>query len=337
MREALAKLMAKEDLSSEEMRRCMQKMMAGEATPAQIGSFLTAMRLKGETVAEIAACAQVMREMAAPMPAIDGPLVDTCGTGGDGRNTFNISTAAAFVVAGAGLPVAKHGNRAASSKCGSADVLEGLGVRIDSEPAEVVGAIRQVGIGFLFARVFHSAMRHAAGPRQEIGFRTLFNLMGPLTNPAGAKAQVVGVYDPALTPLVAEVLGLLGVEGAVVVHGMDGLDEISISAPTRVSVLRDGRVETREIAPEDFGMQRAPLEAISGGDVDENARHIRAVLRGEPGPRRDVVVLNAAAALFSAGTVEDMREGVAVAEAAIDDGRAAEKLDALIAYAKRSA
>src|SRR5690625_971074 len=314
----------------------MDEIMSGHATPSQIAAYITALRSKGETVDEIAGSAQVMRAKANQIRPQAKRLVDTCGTGGDGSRTFNISTAAAFVAAGAGATVAKHGGRSVSSQCGSADVLEHLGIRIDLTPQQVQQCIDDVGIGFLFAPLFHGAMKHAVNPRKEIGIRTIFNILGPLTNPAGAHVQVVGVYKPELTPVLAEVLGRLGVEMAYVVHGLDRLDEISLSAPTQVSLLQDGAVTTSIISPEDLGVRSAAREALVGGDSAENAQIIQAILAGENGPPRDIVILNAAAALVVAGLAPDLKAGVAVASESIDSGRARAKLETLRDYTIRS-
>lgn len=290
IREAIAKLVEGANLTEDESRLSMQQIMDGEATPSQIAAFITALRMKGETVDEIVGCSLAMRAKAQRIHPRSTTVVDTCGTGGDGANTFNISTTAAIVAAGAGCSVAKHGNRAVSSRCGSADVLEGLGIKIDLAPNQVEQCIDEIGIGFMFAPLFHGAMRHAVNPRREIGVRTVFNVLGPLTNPAGAHVQVVGVYEARLTPVVAEVLGRLGIHEAWVVHGLDRLDEISISDRTQVSHLIDGRVDTFTIAPEDVGLQRAHHMAIQGGDVADNVRVISAVLDGEKGPDRKSVV-----------------------------------------------
>ncbi len=338
IREAIQKAVEGQHLTEAEARAAMGAIMDGEATPAQVAALLTALRMKGETVDEITGFARAMRERAEAIhPRVDGTLVDTCGTGGDGSQTFNVSTAAAFVVAACHVPVAKHGNRSASSRCGSADVLEALGVRVDLTPAQVQACIEETGIGFLFAPVFHKAMKHAIGPRREIGVRTVFNVLGPLTNPANARAQVVGVYDAALTSTLATVLGRLGVEKAFVVHGLDRLDEVSISERTQVSYLKDGQVQTFTIAPEEIGLPRASRDAVRGGDPQENAAHVLAVLQGEPGPRRDIVLLNAAAALVVAGQAANLGEGVAMAAEAIDSGRAKAKLDALAAFSQACA
>ncbi len=314
----------------------MEELLAGRANDAQIVALLAALRTKGETLDELVGFAVAMRRHAQPIfdsgRSPQGLLVDTCGTGGDAHCTFNVSTAAAFVVAGAGVRVAKHGNRSFSSICGSADVLESLGVSLAVPPQRIGAAIEQVGIGFLFAPAVHTAMKHATAARRQLGGRTVFNLLGPLTNPAGAAAQVLGVSAVALTPLLAQALAELGAERAFVVHGADGLDEVSISAETYVSEVREGAVRSYKVTPEDFGVPRAPLEALLGGDAAENARIIRGILDGEPGPRCDIVLANAAVALVAAGLAGDFREGARLAAQSIDSGAAAAKLDALIAF-----
>lgn len=332
MKEAIAKLLEGKDLSLAEAEAAMDTIMAGEATPAQIGGFLVALRMKGETVEEIAGCARSMRRNAVRVHARhDGILVDTCGTGGDRSGTFNISTTAAFVVAGAGLPVAKHGNRSVSSHCGSADVMEALGVNLQLKPEQVARCIEEIGIGFLFAPNFHPAMKHAIGPRRELGVRTVFNILGPLTNPAFATHQVLGVYDPALTEVMAHVLAEMGSKAAFVVHGAAGLDELSTTGVNRISRLWNGRVETFELDPTELGLPRARLEDLAGGDAQENAAICRRILSGEErGPRRDVVLLNAAAAL--AAESGDLQAGLEQAAAAIDSGAALAKLDAFVAF-----
>lgn len=337
LREAIALLVEGKDLTQEQARQAMEHIMRGEATAAQIGAFITALRLKGETIDEITGCAEAMRAHADRIEPAVSTLVDTCGTGGDGAGTFNISTTAAFVVAGAGVPVAKHGNRSVSSKCGSADVLEALGVQVDLPPAAVRACIEEVGIGFLFAPRFHASMKHAAGPRRELGIRTIFNLLGPLTNPASAKAQVVGVYDRSLTEPLAHVLSRLGVGHAFVVHGLDPMDEISIAGETQVSHLRDGRVETYLLHPEQVGLRTAPRASMRGGDAQENAHIVREILGGAKGPRRDVVLLNAGAALVCGGAAADLAEGVRLAAESIDSGAALAKLEALIAFTRGAA
>ena len=330
IQEAIKDLIAGADLSRARTRAAMDQIMSGQATDAQIGAFLVALRIKGETVDEIAGCAEVMREKATPIATTRPDLIDTCGTGGDGSGTFNISTAVAFVACGAGLAVAKHGNRSISSHCGSADVLDALGVNVEASPEKVGECIDEVGIGFLFAVALHGAMKHAIGPRRELATRTVFNVLGPLTNPAGAKRQLLGVYDGALTEALAGVLGQLGSERALVVHGSDGLDEITLTGPTQVSELRDGRVSTRQIDPRDFGLQRASAEALQGGDAAYNARILREVLDGREGPRLDVVLINAAAAIAVGGRAEDMTAGLELARASIDSGRARQALERLV-------
>ncbi|MCZ7545289.1 MAG: anthranilate phosphoribosyltransferase [Anaerolineae bacterium] len=323
MQPYLAKLLDGESLLAEEAEAAMHTIMSGEATPAQIGGYLVALRMKGETVEEITGSARAMRGHAArvTLNSNGAPLVDTAGTGGDGAHTFNISTAAAFVIAGAGRSVAKHGNRAASSRCGSADVLAALGVNLDLTPAQVRACIEAVGIGFLFAPKFHPAMKHAIGPRRELGLRTIFNVLGPLTNPAGATHQLIGVYDPALTDTLAKVLGELGGRAAFVVHAADGLDELSTGGPNRVSHLRNGTVTTFDLDAAELGLRRATREALRGGDPEENARLLRAILTGEDrGPRRDVVLLNAAAAL--AVETGDIASALEEATEALDSGAA---------------
>ncbi|MCL4078825.1 anthranilate phosphoribosyltransferase [Coriobacteriia bacterium Es71-Z0120] len=336
---AIARVSTGGSLAEEEARAVMGAIMDGEATPAQIAALVVGMRMKGETVDEIVGFAQAMRERATPVrPAIPGVL-DTCGTGGDGLHTFNISTATAFVVAGAGVPVAKHGNRAVSSSAGSADVLEALGVNLGLDSRSMARCIEECGVGFLFAPTLHASMRHAAGPRREIGIRTVFNILGPLTNPAGAARQLLGVYDPRLAPVLAEVAGRLGAERVLVVHGHPGMDEVSASGPTLVAEFdaSSGGVRTYEIEPEQVGIARSTLADVVGGDAQENAAMLRRVLEGEHGPRRDIVLLNAAAALLAAGAGTDLADGVERARASIDSGRAAEALERLIAVSNRLA
>ena len=342
--EALEKIVAGQDLSRVEAEAAMEEILCGRATDAQIAGLLTALRMKGETVDELVGFATAMRRHATPVFAGNPPvaieaLVDTCGTGGDGLGTFNVSTVAAFVIAGAGVHVAKHGNRSISSRCGSADVLEHLGVRIDLPPERVARAIEEVGIGFLFAPAVHSATRHAMAARRELRMRTAFNLLGPLTNPAGASAQVVGVFDANMTELMARALGELGVRRAFVVHGVDGLDEISIGGATYVAELRDGMVRSYTVTPEDFGLRRAPLESIRGGDAAQNAKIVhkvlgRSLVYREHGPHREIVLANAAAALVAAGRAGDFLDGVRLATRSIDSGAAREKLEALIAFSQ---
>jgi len=334
IQDAIAKAMDGQDLTEIEAEGAMTQIMHGEATPAQIGAFLTALRMKGESVSEIAGCARAMRRSAVPVrPQRKDRLVDTCGTGGDGAGTFNISTTAAFVVAGAGQPVAKHGNRSISSRCGSADVLEALGVNLDLTPDQVAASVDEVGLGFLFAPKLHPAMKHAIGPRRELGVRTIFNVLGPLTNPASASAQVVGVYDPDLTETLARVLGTLGSEAAFVVHGSGGLDELTTTGPNRVSVLHDERVETRTFDPADLDFPRARPPDLRGGDARENAAITREILSGRlNGARRDVVVLNAAAALVAGGEARSLPEGIRLAKHSLDSGSAQRVLDHLVEF-----
>ena len=304
----------------------MRDIMEGKSTDAQIASFLTALRIKGETVEEITGAAKVMREKVSKISAPEN-TVDTCGTGGDMSHTFNISTTAAMVVAACGLPVAKHGNRSVSSSCGSADVLEALNIKIELEPAKVEECLKTTGFGFMFAPLFHPAMKYAIGPRKELGVRTVFNILGPLTNPADAKRQVMGVFSDKLTEPLAQVLGNLGVKHAFVVHGEDGLDEITTTDNTRVSELKDGKVNTYSISPEDLGIKKANKEDLVGGSAEENAKITIEILEGKKGPKRDIVVLNAAAALIAGDKAVDFNEGLKKASEAIDSGTAREKLE----------
>ncbi len=329
IKEAINMVVQGIDLSESEMRQCMEEIMEGRATDAQIGAFLTALRIKGETVDEITAAVKVMREKAAKIDAPEG-VVDTCGTGGDMAHTFNISTTTAVVVAACGVPVAKHGNRSVSSRSGSADVLEALGVKIDLGPEKVQVCLFETGFGFLFAPLFHPAMKYAIGPRREIGIRTIFNILGPLTNPAGAKRQTLGVFASKLTTPLAEVLGRLGAEDVMVFHGEDGLDEITITDGTKVSRYRDGKLDEFVLSPEDFGLQKASSEEIAGGDAEKNAEITRRILEGEKGPRRDIVLMNSAATLMVAGKTEDPKEAVQLASEAIDSGKALKKLEEII-------
>lgn len=331
----IKKVMQGHDLTLEEAEEAMNIIMTGQATPAQIGGYLVALRMKGECVAEIAGSARAMRDNASPvkLTANGAPLLDTAGTGGDGAHTFNISTTAAFVIAGAGYKVAKHGNRAASSRSGSADVLEALGVNLNLTPEQVGQCIEQVGIGFLFAPMFHPAMRHAIGPRRELAVRTIFNVLGPLTNPAGATHQLIGVFDPNLTEVMAQVLGELGGTAAFIVHGYDGLDELTTSGPNRVSHLQNGRVTTYQLDPTEYGFAPGSITDLRGGDPAENAAIMQAILAGEDhSARRDVVLLNAAAAITT--HTGDFRESVALARHALESGAALEKLEALVAISQ---
>jgi anthranilate phosphoribosyltransferase len=334
----------RQSLSREEARGVMSEVLRGDATNAQIAALLVALHMKGETVEEIVGFAEAIRSAATSLELANGTaldvsgterdaLVDTCGTGGDTSGTFNISTATALTVAGCGVRVAKHGNRSVTSRCGSADVMEALGVKIDLPPERIAECLRKVGIAFLFAPAMHSAMKYVQPARRELRLRTVFNLLGPLTNPAHASAQVVGVYSDALVEKLAEALSMLGLHRALVVHGRDGLDEITITGPTKIAEVRDGRVRVYEVVPEDFGIKRATLEDISGGDAKENADIIRAILNGEKSPKRDVVVLNCAAALVAAGKANTITDGVPLAAQSLDSGAATAKLTALIAFA----
>ena len=333
-------------LTRDEARNVMDEVLRGEATDAQIGALLVALHMKGETVEEIVGFAQAIRAVATPLRGEDGDtvdvsgtgrdaLVDTCGTGGDTSGTFNISTAVAFVTAGAGVRVAKHGNRSISSKCGSADVMEALGVNINLPPARLAACLRETSIAFLFAPALHSAMKYVQPARRELRLRTVFNLLGPLTNPANASAQVVGVYAADLVEKLAEALRELGLHRAMVVHGRDGLDEITISGPSKIAEVRDGQVRSYEVTPEEFGLKRAPLTEIAGGEAQQNAAIIRAVLDGERSARRDVVVLNAAAALVAAARADHIRQAVPLAAYAIDSGHARQRLQLLVEFTKR--
>ncbi|HEB81106.1 MAG TPA: anthranilate phosphoribosyltransferase [Chromatiales bacterium] len=334
MQQAIRAVVEGRDLSAVEMTAVMGAIMSGAATPAQIGAFLVALRLKGESVEEITAAAGVMRSLATRVEVEVPHLVDTCGTGGDATGTFNISTASALVAAAGGAHVAKHGNRSVSSRSGSADVLEAAGVDLELDAEAVGRCIREVGIGFLFAPRHHGAMRHAVGPRREVGVRTLFNLLGPLTNPAGAPNQVVGVFAPEWVEPLARVLARMGSRHVMVVHAEDGLDEISIGAPTRVAELRDGRIETYILNPERLGITPAPLGALVVHDRDESLMRIREVLEDRPGPARDIVALNAGAALYVAGVADTLEAGVREARAALRSGRAAAVLDRLVAFGR---
>ncbi|MGE5154032.1 MAG: anthranilate phosphoribosyltransferase [Bdellovibrio bacteriovorus] len=332
LREAIARCIDRQDLSAEEMTEVMRTIMTGGAFPTQIAGFLVALRMKGETVPEIAAAAAVMRELATgvDVQGIDF-LVDIVGTGGDASGTFNVSTTAMFVAAAAGCHVAKHGNRSVSSKSGAADVLEAAGVRLNLAADQVARCVREVGVGFMFAPGHHSAMKHAIGPRRELGVRTIFNVLGPLTNPAGVPNQVLGVFSESLVQPLAEVLQRLGSRHVLVVHARDGLDEISIGAETEVAELREGVIQRYQIAPESFGLARAPLDAIRVQDPGESLAMLRDVLANRPGPPRDIVLLNAGAAIYAAGRASSMAEGVTLADAAIASGEAERRLERLVA------
>ena len=336
IQQAIQRLLDGDDLSRGDAREVMSTIMRGEATPAQIGGFLVALRAKGETADEIAGCAEAMREHALAVRPQRDDLVDTAGTGGDGASTINISTAAALVAAAAGAAVAKHGNRAVSSACGSADVLEALGFSLEQEPDRIARSIDELGFGFLFAPSHHPAMRHAASVRRELATRTVFNVLGPLTNPAGARAQVVGVYSPRLVRTIAEVLARLGARRAYVVHGAGGIDELSPAGPNLVCEVVDGDVREWALDPEtELGIPRAPVEELRGGAPDENARAIREVFAGaDGGARRSAIILNAAGAIAAGGHAADLREGVVLARATIDSGAAGERLDALAAFSR---
>jgi anthranilate phosphoribosyltransferase len=330
MKKLLKEVVSGRDLSSQDAESAMARIMAGEATPAQIAGLLVALRIKGETVEEIAGFARAMRSAATRLDLERDDLVDTCGTGGDGANTFNVSTTAALIAAGAGVPVAKHGNRAVSSACGSADVFEALGVRLVSGEAALRRCLEAANIAFLFAPAQHPAMKHAIAPRRELGMRTVFNLLGPLTNPAGARRQVVGVYDEVLVEPLAEVLGQLGAVHVMVVHGAGGLDEISTLGPTKVAEWRDGTLRSHTISPSDHGIDLAEADAIGGGDGESNATIVRAVLAGEPGARRDIALLNGAAAIYVSGQVDSFDEALAAARRSIDGGAARQALALLV-------
>ena len=331
MQEAIRAVTEKRDLSSDEMTTIMRLIMTGEATPAQIGGFLVGLRMKGETIDEVAAAAGVMRELATHVAVESEHLVDTCGTGGDASGTFNISTASAFVTAAAGAHVAKHGNRSVSSKSGSADVLEAAGVNLDLTPEQVARCVNELGVGFLFAPKHHSAMKHAIGPRREMGVRTIFNVLGPLTNPASAPNQVLGVFSHGWLRPLAEVLKRLGSRHVMVVHARDGLDEISIGTPTQVAELKNGEITEYVISPEDFGLRTTDLAAVKVESAEQSLAMIRSVLANENAPARDIVALNAGAAIYVAGLADDLAGGVRRALEVIASGDAAEKLDALIA------
>lgn len=333
IREAIARVVERGDLEPAEAELVMEEIMGGKATGAQLASFLTALRMKGETVEEIVAFVRTMLRYAALIaPRVDGPLIDTCGTGGDRIKTFNISTIAAFVAAGAGAVVAKHGNRAVSSKAGSADLLEALGLNLMLGPERVCACIEEVGIGFLFAPVFHPAMKYAMGPRREIGIRTVFNILGPLANPAKVTAQVIGVYEPYLVEKIAKVLGGLGVGRALVVHGLAGLDEISPIGETMIAELREGKIEMYRVHPEDFGLGSAKVGELEGGTAEDNARIAIAILKGQKGAKRNAVLMNAAGALMVAGLAADFKDGVELASLSLDSGEAYRRLEALIRY-----
>jgi anthranilate phosphoribosyltransferase len=335
-RDYLQKIIDKKNLSESEMSEMIEEIFSGTLSNAQIGAFMAALATKGETFEELAGAARAMRRKAARIQVSAPAVVDTCGTGGDGGGTFNISTTTAFVVAGSGVTVAKHGNRAVSSRCGSADLVEALGVNITVDPSVVEEAVAEIGIGFLFAPLYHGAMKHAAAARKEVGVRSIFNMLGPLTNPAAANCQLLGVYAPQLTEMFAEALRLLGTRRALVVHGHDGLDEISVCAPTRISELKDGLIRTYDIDPERFLGRRAAPSQIAGGDPARNAAITRGVLAGDHGACRDVVVLNAGAALMAAGKTDTIEAGMRLAAESIDSGSARRKLDELVNFTRQA-
>ncbi|MBE9487214.1 MAG: anthranilate phosphoribosyltransferase [Desulfuromonadales bacterium] len=343
IKEAIAKLVERQDLSESEMIGAMNQIMGGEATPAQIGSFITALRMKGETIPEIVGAARVMRAHATPIRVgavvdIDRDeinveretIIDTCGTGGSGTRSFNISTTVALAVAACGGKVAKHGNRSITSSCGSADVLEKLGVNLDIPPEQVGHCVEKIGIGFLFAPALHGAMKYAIGPRREIGIRTIFNVLGPLTNPAGADRQVLGVYKEELVEPLAKVLLRLGCRRGFVVHGSDGMDEITLTGPTLVAAISGGAIEVQTIEPQQFGFECCRLEELQGGDAEQNAAIVKAILAGEKGPKRDIVVLNGAYALLAAGLAPGVDAGIELLQKVLDNGKAQATLDALV-------
>ena len=330
MQAAIRAVTERRDLSAEEMTAVMRTIMTGEATPAQIGGFLIGLRMKGETVDEIAAAAKVMRELATGVKVTGSNVVDIVGTGGDAINTFNVSTASTFVVAAAGGTVAKHGNRSVSSKSGSADLLEAAGVNLDLTPEQVAQCINDIGVGFMFAPKHHSAMKHAIGPRKEMGVRTIFNVLGPLTNPAGAPNQLLGVFSAELVEPLAEVLNKLGSHHVLVVHAEDGMDEISIGAPTRVAELKAGQVSTYTITPEQFGVERGDIKQLVVSSAEESLAIINAVLEDQPGPARDIVMLNAGAAIYAADLADTLDAGIRLADTVIATGKAKAKLEALV-------
>lgn len=336
-KENLSKIVKREDLNEEQMSQMINEIFSGNITDAQIGAMMAALATKGETFEELAGAARAMRRKALRIQTSTTTVVDTCGTGGDGAHTFNISTTTSFVVAACGVTVAKHGNRSVSSQCGSADLLEALGIKLDTAPEIVEEAVQDIGIGFLFAPLYHGAMRFAAKARKEVGLRSIFNMLGPLTNPAGANCQLLGVYAPELTEMFAHALQLLGAKRAFVVHGHDGLDEISVCAPTRVSELKDGLIRTYDISPEQFFSEQAKPADLLGGNPEENAQITRNILNCEKGPKRNVVLINTAAALVAAGQAQDLKQGIRMAETAIDDGAALNKMEALIKYSQENA
>ncbi len=332
LQKSLNTVLEKQDLTAEQMHETMSSIMHGEASPVQIAAFIVALRMKGETVEELAAAARVMRNLSTQVDIDADMLVDTCGTGGDGQNTFNISTASSIVAASAGVKIAKHGNRSVSSQSGSADVLEALGVKLDLNPQQIAACVEHVGIGFMFAPMHHSSMKHAIGPRRELGVRTLFNLLGPLTNPANAKRQVLGVYDDYWLKPLAEVLHRLGTQHALIVHAQDGLDEISISSATNICELKHGELKQFQVSPQEFGLNMAPVASIQVDDVKQSASIIQAVLAGQQGAAADIVCLNAGAAIYVSGKTEDLSEAISIAQQILRSGAAQETLKRLIAF-----
>lgn len=331
-KEGLEDIIAGEDLSQETMSQMITEILSGAITHSQIGAFMGALSTKGESFEELIGAARAMRRKAARIQTTSPVVLDTCGTGGDGTRTFNISTTTAFVVAGCGVTVAKHGNRSVSSRCGSADLLEALGVNLGLDPEMVEEGLREINIGFLFAPLYHGAMKFAAVARKEVGIRSVFNMLGPLTNPAGANCQLLGVYAPELTEMFAQALKGMGTRRAFVVHGHDGLDEVSLSAPTRISELTEGRIKTYDLSPDQFFSQTADLQDLAGGDPSENAAITLGILKGEKGPKRDIVLLNAGVALVATDTAADIKEGIRLAREAIDSGAAAGKLQQLVQF-----
>ena len=331
----LNQIISRIDLNETEMYAMITEIFSGNITDAQIGAFMAALATKGETFEEVAGAAKAMRDKARHIKISGSEVIDTCGTGGDGAETFNISTTTAFVVAGCGLKVAKHGNRSVSSRCGSADLLEILGVKIDADPETAASAVSEIGIGFFFAPLFHSAMRYAAKARKEIGVRSIFNMIGPLTNPANADCQLIGVYAPELTELIAKALKLLGSKRAFVVHGHDGLDEVSVCAPTRISELKEHKIKTYDVFPDEFFSTPAKSEDITGGTPRENAGITLKILKGESGPKRDIVILNASFALVAGGKAKNITDGIQLACSSIDNGSAIRKLDELVRFTQQ--
>lgn len=336
MKEAINRVVSGQNLSLSEAKEVMNIMLSGEATQAQLGSFLTALRMKGETIDEIVGCAKVLQEKADHVkPTVKGNYVDIVGTGGDGTNTFNVSTTSAFVACGAGVPIAKHGNRAISSKSGSADVLESLGINIMLEADVVEKSVEEVGIGFMFAQVFHKSMKNVSQARSDMGIRSIFNILGPISNPSDAKSVVIGVFAPQYTESLAEAIMAMGVERGMIVHGLDGMDEITTTTRTRISEIKNGKITTYNISPEDFGISKAKPEDLKGGKNNENAEITLSILKGEKSPKRDIVLMNAGAAIYVAGIADSLAEGIKKAEESIDSGAALAKLNELVEFTNR--